>query len=267
MRLVIVDNEEEVTTWAAKMVRKSINGFKPTAERPFVLGLPTGGTPSLMYSKLVSFVRDGSLSFRYVVTFNMDEYVNLPSEHPESYHSYMWDKLFKHVDINPNNVNILNGNASDLSRECDEFEEKIRAVGGVHLFVGGIGPDGHVAFNEPGSSLTSRTRVKTLNKETLRANARFFENDMSKVPTQALTVGVQTVMDAKEVMILICGAHKATALRQAVEEGVNHMCTVSAFQMHPHATFVCDEEATAELKVKTAKYFKSLMDIHRKLVD
>lgn len=130
----------------------------------------------------------------------MDEYVNLPRDHPESYHYYMWDNFFKHIDIEPQNVHILNGNATDLVEECNNYEKKIAEAGGVELFVGGIGPDGHIAFNEPGSSLVSRTRVKTLAQDTLEANARFFDNDINKVPKQALTVGVGTVMDAKEVV-------------------------------------------------------------------
>lgn len=180
----------------------------------------------------------------------------MPQDHPESYHHYMWSNFFKHVDIQPQNVHILNGNAENLVEECDKYEVEIAKVGGVELFVGGIGPDGHVAFNEPGSSLVSRTRVKTLAHDTIIANARFFDNDLNKVPKQALTVGVGTVMDAREVMILITGAHKAFALYKAIEEGVNHMWTVSAFQQHPKTIMICDEDATLELKVKTVKYFK-----------
>jgi len=197
----------------------------------------------------------------------MDEYVDLPRSHPESYHYYMWNNFFKHIDIDPANVHILDGNAPNLQEECDEYERKIIDAGGVELFIGGIGPDGHIAFNEPGSSLVSRTRVKTLAQDTLEANARFFENDISKVPKQALTVGVGTVMDAKEVLILITGAHKAFALYKAIEEGVNHMWTVSAFQQHRHTIFICDEDATLELRVKTVKYFKNLWSVHSQLVD
>ena len=171
----------------------------------------------------------------------------------------MFTNLFKYIDIDPHNVHILDGNASDLKEECEKFEREIKEAGGIELFIGGIGPDGHIAFNEPGSSLVSRTRIKTLAQETIQANARFFNNDLSKVPTNALTVGVGTVMDAREVMILITGAHKAYALHMAIEEGVNHMWTVSAFQQHQNTVFVCDEDATAELKVKTVKYFKGLM--------
>ncbi|KAH6936394.1 hypothetical protein HPB50_016454 [Hyalomma asiaticum] len=161
---------------------------------------------------LAGFVREGRL-----------EYDGLPRDHPESYHSYMWNNFFKHIDILPENAHILDGNAADLNAECDRFERLISEAGGVDLFVGG-----------------------------------------SK---EALTVGVGTVMDAREVMILIVGAHKAFALYKAIEEGVNHMWTVSAFQMHPRTIIVCDEDATNELRVKTVKYFKGLMHIHNQLVE
>lgn len=267
MRLVIVDTYAEVSEWAAKYVRRKIHDFKPCPGRYFTLGLPTGSTPLGMYKKLIEFVKNGSVSFKYVKTFNMDEYVGLERDHPESYHSFMWNNFFKHIDIDPENAHILDGNAKDLEKECAEYEKKIVDAGGIQLFIGGIGPDGHIAFNEPGSSLVSRTRVKTLAQETIDANSRFFGGDLSKVPTQALTVGVGTVMDAKEVMIIITGSHKAFALHKAIEEGVSHMWTVSAFQQHPSTIFVCDEDATNELKVKTVKYFKGLMNVHNKLVE
>ncbi|XP_069620142.1 glucosamine-6-phosphate isomerase 1 isoform X1 [Ranitomeya imitator] len=267
MKLIILDDYDQASEWAAKYIRNRIIHFNPSAEKYFTLGLPTGSTPLECYKKLIEYHKNGDLSFKYVKTFNMDEYVGLPREHPESYHSFMWNNLFKHIDIIPENTHILDGNAPDLQTECNLFEEKIKAAGGIELFVGGIGPDGHIAFNEPGSSLVSRTRVKTLAMDTILANARFFDNNLSKVPTMALTVGVGTVMDAKEVMILITGAHKAFALYKAIEEGVNHMWTVSAFQQHPSTVFVCDEDATLELRVKTVKYFKGLLHVHNKLVD
>lgn len=166
--------------------------------------------------------------------------------------------IFVHTDIQPQNANILNGNAPDLLVECSRYEEKIKQYGGIKLFLAGIGPDGHIAFNEPGSSLSSRTRIKTLAQDTVVANARFFGGDTSAVPRMALTVGVGTVLDAEEVLVLITGTHKAYALAKCIEEGVNHMFTVSAIQMHPKAVVVCDEDATLELRVRTAKYFKSL---------
>ncbi|KAJ8675786.1 hypothetical protein QAD02_011572 [Eretmocerus hayati] len=267
MRLIICDDANNVAEWSAKYVMKRIKDFKPNENKYFVLGLPTGGTPLGMYKKLIEFHKAGKLSFKYVKTFNMDEYVDLPRDHPESYHYYMYNNFFKHIDINPENVHILDGNAPDLEKECSEFERKMKEAGGVELFIGGIGPDGHIAFNEPGSSLSSRTRVKTLAQDTLEANARFFDNDIEKVPKQALTVGVGTVMDAKEVMILITGSHKAFALYKAIEEGINHMWTVSAFQQHPRTIIICDEDATLELRVKTVKYFKALSAVHLKLIE
>ncbi|XP_030565564.1 glucosamine-6-phosphate isomerase isoform X2 [Drosophila novamexicana] len=259
MRLIILETSESVGNWAAKYVVKRINDFKPGPDRYFVLGLPTGSTPLGMYRALIEFYKQGKVSFRYVKTFNMDEYVGLPRDHPESYHYFMWHNFLKHIDIEPANVHILDGNAPDLAAECKQFEELIKQAGGVELFIGGIGPDGHIAFNEPGSSLVSRTRVKTLAQDTLEANARFFENDINKVPKQALTVGVGTVMDSNEVMILITGAHKAFALYKAIEEGVNHMWTVSAFQQHANTLMICDEDATLELRVKTVKYFQGIL--------
>lgn len=210
--------------------------------------------------------KNGEISFVNVITFNMDEYVSLPTEHPESYHSFMWNNLFKHIDIKPENVNILDGNAPDLELECKQYEDKMEAVGGIELFVAGIGTDGHIAFNEPGSSLTSRTRVKTLAYETVVANARFFDGDIHKVPKMALTVGVGTVMDAREVLVIVTGQHKADALAKCVEHGVNHMYTLSAVQMHTRACIVCDEDATNELRVRTVKYFKGLERVHDELL-
>ncbi|XP_076595254.1 glucosamine-6-phosphate isomerase 1 [Chaetodon auriga] len=267
MKLIILDDYKQASEWAAKYIRNKILLFRPGPDRYFTLGLPTGSTPLGCYEKLIEFYKNGEVSFQYVKTFNMDEYVGLPRDHPQSYHSFMWNNFFKHIDIKPENTHILDGNAADLQAECKAFEEKITAAGGIELFVGGIGPDGHIAFNEPGSSLVSRTRVKTLAQDTIIANARFFEEDGSKVPTVALTVGVGTVMDAKEVMILITGSHKAFALYKAIEEGVNHMWTVSAFQQHPQSVFICDEDATMELRVKTVKYFKGMMPVHNKLVE
>lgn len=188
----------------------------------------------------------------------MDEYVGIPEDHTESYHSFMWDNFFSHINIKSENVNILNGNATDLTGECEAYEAKMKAVGGVDLFIGGIGADGHIAFNEPGSSLVSRTRIKTLTKETIIANARFFDNDVNQVPKTSLTVGVGTILDAKEILILVNGHNKAHALAQAVEGGISQMWTVSALQLHPKSIIVCDEDSTVELKVGTYRYFKDI---------
>jgi len=168
--------------------------------------------------------------------------------------------FFKDIDINPANVNLLDGTAEDLQAECDRYERKIESMGGIELFLGGIGPDGHIAFNEPGSSIYSRTRVKTLAFDTVKANSRFFEGNLDAVPKMALTVGVGTVMDAREVVVIITGSHKAHALAKCIEEGVSHMWTVSALQLHKRACIVCDEEATLDLRVRTVKYFKGIQE-------
>ena len=258
MRLIIEPNYELLSKWAAQYVAKRINESNPTPEKPFKLGCPTGSSPLGLYRELIAMNKAGKVSFQNVVTFNMDEYVGLPEEHPESYHSFMWNNFFSHIDIKKENVHILNGNAPDLKAECENYEKAIVAAGGIDLFMGGIGPDGHIAFNEPGSSLTSRTRQKTLTTDTIIANCRFFDNDVNKVPTRALTVGVATVMDADEVMILVNGHHKARALQAAVEGPVTHAWTISALQTHRHGIIVCDEPATDELKVSTYKYFKDI---------
>jgi glucosamine-6-phosphate deaminase len=258
MRLIIEPDYETASKWVANYITRSINEFGPTKAKPFVIGLPTGSSPLGAYKELVRLNKNGKVSFENVITFNMDEYVKIPKDHPESYHSFMWNNLFSHVDIKEKNVNILNGNAPDLEKECENYEKKMKDVGGIKLFLGGIGPDGHIAFNEPGSSLTSRTRVKTLTYDTIVANSRFFDNDIDKVPKTALTVGVGTVMDAEEVLIIVNGHIKARALQHAVEESINHLWTISALQMHQRGIIVCDEEATIELKVGTANYFKGI---------
>ena len=261
MRLIIEPNYDLMSQWAANYVVERINAAKPTKEKPFLLGLPTGSSPIGMYRALVKAYQEGKVSFKNVLTFNMDEYVGLPESHPESYHSFMFTNLFNHIDCPKENIHILNGNAPDLEAECAHYEQMIEEAGGIDLFLGGIGPDGHIAFNEPGSSLSSRTRQKTLTTDTIIANSRFFDNDINLVPKTALTVGVGTVMAAKEVMILVNGHAKCRALQAAVEGSVNHMWTISALQMHQHGIIVADDAACEELKVGTYRYFK---DIERK---
>ncbi|HAX96263.1 MAG TPA: glucosamine-6-phosphate deaminase, partial [Prolixibacteraceae bacterium] len=212
MRLVIQPDYENLARWTASYIARKIELFKPTAEKPFVLGLPTGSSPLGVYNELISLYKLGKVSFKNVVTFNMDEYVGLAPDHPQSYHYFMWENLFSHVDIRRENVNILNGMAEDIKAECQRYEDKIASMGGIDLFLGGIGIDGHIAFNEPGSSLTGRTRDKELNLDTRIANSRFFGNDIDRVPRLALTVGVGTVMDAREVVIIVNGHNKARAL-------------------------------------------------------
>eukprot|EP00744_Colponema_vietnamica_P019277 GILI01027265.1.p1 GENE.GILI01027265.1~~GILI01027265.1.p1 ORF type:complete len:229 (+),score=38.99 GILI01027265.1:55-687(+) len=189
----------------------------------------------------------------------MDEYVGIPEDHPESYHSFMRTNFFNFIDIPKQSINILNGNATDLVAECNQYEEKIKAVGGIELFLGGLGSDGHIAFNEPGSSLSSLTRVKSLNDETIKANSRFFNNDISQVPTMSLTVGIKTIMRARTVVIIATGANKSVAVSTMVEGSISHTYPCTALQNHRSAVLCLDEDATMDLKVKTVKYFKGLL--------
>ncbi|MDE6085142.1 MAG: glucosamine-6-phosphate deaminase [Muribaculaceae bacterium] len=258
MRLIIEPDYTDVSKWAANYVAARINEANPTPEHPFVLGCPTGSSPLGMYRNLIELYKAGKVSFKNVVTFNMDEYCNLPREHKESYYTFMWSNFFSHIDILPENVNILNGNAENPEEECRRYEEKIASYGGIDLFMGGVGPDGHIAFNEPGSSLTSRTRMKTLTTDTIIANSRFFDNNVDLVPKTALTVGVGTVMGARSVMLIVNGHNKARALKHGVEGGISQMWTISALQMHPHAIIIADEAACGELMVNTYRYFKDI---------
>ena len=258
MRVIIRNDYNQCSEWAANHIARAIADFAPTAKKPFVLGLPTGSSPLGTYKKLIELNKAGKVSFEHVVTFNMDEYVGLPEDHPQSYHYFMWENFFKHINIKKENVHILNGMARDLQAECAAYEKAIANAGGIRLFLGGVGVDGHLAFNEPGSSLGSRTRVKSLTRDTMIVNSRFFGGDINQVPATALTVGVATVTSAAEVLVLITGHNKARALAHAVERGISQMWTISVLQMHPKALIVCDEDATDELKVGTVKYFKDI---------
>ena len=258
MRLIIENNYDAGSVWAAKHIAEAIRAKAKVTEAPFVLGLATGSTPIGTYEELIKMYDAGEISFKNVITFNMDEYVGLPVEHPESYHSFMYRYFFDHVDVPAENINILDGNAKDLQKECDDYEKKLLAAGGIDLFLGGVGEDGHLAFNEPFSSLQSRTRVMDLTYDTLLVNSRFFDNDVNKVPKQAMSVGVATVTDAREVLVLAFGHKKARALQMAVEGPLSHTCTLSSLQNHPNGVIVCDELAAGELKVNTYRYFKDI---------
>jgi glucosamine-6-phosphate deaminase len=253
MRLIIENDYKALCQWTANYIAEKINSSP--SDKPFVIGLPTGSSPLGVYQELIKKYKNGEVSFKNVVTFNMDEYIGLAEDHPQSYHYFMYENFFNHIDIKKENINILNGNTDNHTKECTRYEQKIEEVGGIDLFLGGVGSDGHIAFNEPGSSLSSTTRIKTLTRDTVIANSRFFDNDVDQVPKTALTVGVKTIMDAKEVLIIANGHAKALAVRHVVEESINHMWTVSALQLHNKAVFVCDEPAVAELKHGTVKYF------------
>ncbi|ORC87421.1 glucosamine-6-phosphate isomerase [Trypanosoma theileri] len=266
MRVVISKDADAVADYVSEYIITMIRNFGPTKERPFVLGLPTGGSPLKTYQRLIQAYREGRVSFRNVITFNMDEYVGLPRDHPQSYFYFMKTNFFDFVDIPEENRNLLDGTVPDLIQECQRYEDKIRLVGGIHLFLAGVGTDGHIAFNEPGSSLDSLTRVKSLNEETIASNARFFDNDIRKVPTMALTVGVRTVMNARNVLVIATGSNKAVAVAHCMEGSISHSHPITALQMHPSAVLCLDEEATMEMKVKTVKYFRGLLKREDELI-
>ena len=263
MKVIITNNSAEGSLWAAHHIAEKIKAKAAVTDKPFVLGLCTGSTPIETYAELARMVQAGELSFKNVISFNMDEYVGLPESHPESYHSFMHTNLFSKIDEPKENIHILNGNAEDLEAECAGYEAAIQAAGGFDLFLGGIGEDGHIAFNEPFSPLTSRTRVVTLTEDTRIVNSRFFGGDMNLVPKQALSVGVATVTDSKEVVILAFGPKKARAIHDAVEGPYSHMCTVSALQNHQNGIIVADEASVGELKVNSYKYFKAVEAVEK----
>ena len=258
MKVIIQENYDKMCQWTAEHIICAIQTHK--GPKPFVLGLPTGSSPIGVYQKLVAANREGRVTFKNVVTFNMDEYVGLPREHDQSYWYFMHDNLFNHIDIPPENINILNGMAEDPEAECARYEEKIASCGGIDLFLGGIGVDGHLAFNEPFTSLCSRTGVRDLTSDTRIVNSRFFDNNPEKVPAIALSVGIGTVMDSREVVVLINGHNKARALANTVEGSVSQKWTCSALQLHNNAVIACDEAACGELTVDTYKYF---LDIYK----
>lgn len=263
MKVIIRNTSKEASLWVAHHIAERIKEKAAKTDEPFVLGLCTGSTPIETYAELARMVSAGELSFKNVISFNMDEYVGLPVEHPESYHSFMFRYLFDHIDEPKENIHILDGNAPDLAAECEAYEKAIVAAGGFDLFFGGIGEDGHIAFNEPFSSFASRTRVVTLTEDTRVVNSRFFNNDVNQVPKQALSVGVATVNSSQEVIILATGPKKARAIKDAIEGPCSHVCTVSSLQLHPDGVIVCDDPAAGELKVNSYRYFKAVEEAEK----
>ncbi len=256
MRLVVT--KMNLGLWAAAYVKEKINAFAPTEQKPFVLGLPTGGTVVDLYANLRLFYKEKLLSFQHVVTFNMDEYVGLPQDHPQSYHSYMYHHLFNEVDIPPSHIHLLDGQAPDLFQQCAQYEQAIAQAGGIELFLGGVGRNGHIAFNEPGSPLDSRTRPVDLAPATIQANSRFFLNDVHRVPTRALTVGIGTILAARELLFLASGPAKAAALARLSQPGVTADCPLTVLKRHPHATLLADPAACALLAEAPLKRLEAL---------
>jgi glucosamine-6-phosphate deaminase len=248
MEVIIKENYEEISKEAAEIIRDAIH-LKPN----LVLGLATGSTPIGTYKELIQMHEAGELDFSKVVTFNLDEYVGLPSTHDQSYHYFMHENLFNHINTNPANVHVPSGVVEDFDRYCQWYEDEIAKAGGIDLQVLGIGSDGHIGFNEPGSSLASRTRIVTLTEETIKDNSRFFES-MDDVPKFAITMGVGTIMEAGLCLLLANGEKKADPVEALVEGPITSQVTASALQMHPNATVIIDEAAAS--KLKRVDYYK-----------
>jgi len=244
MEIIIQPTQQAATDIAARIIARLLKE-KPDA----VLGLATGSTPLLLYQTLISM----NLDWSRVRTFNLDEYIGLPQEHPQSYHSFMGENLFTHINIATENIHIPDGNAPDIPRFCRAYEDQIRASGGIDLQVLGIGTDGHIGFNEPTSSLASRTRIKTLTEQTCKDNARFFGRE-EDVPKHVITMGIGTIMEARQNLLLAFGTNKAHAIAGAVEGPITSINPASILQMHPSVTCCLDESAAGELK--RASYFR-----------
>jgi len=244
MEIIIQPTPESATDIAARIIARLLRE-KPDA----VLGLATGSTPLLLYKKLIAM----NLDWSRVTTFNLDEYIGLPREHPQSYHSFMWENLFQHVNLTKENIHIPDGNANDIPRFCSEYEAQIKAAGGIDLQVLGIGTDGHIGFNEPTSSLASRTRIKTLTRQTCKDNARFFGSEEA-VPKHVITMGIGTIMEARQNLLLAFGTNKAQAVAEAVEGPITSINPASILQMHPVVKVCLDDPAANDLQ--RADYYR-----------
>lgn len=244
MEIIIQETQQAATDVAARIISHLLRE-KPDA----VLGLATGSTPLSLYRTLIAM----DLDWSKVTTFNLDEYIGLPREHPQSYHSFMWENLFQHINIAKENIHIPDGNAKDIPRFCKEYEERIQASGGIDVQVLGIGTDGHIGFNEPTSSLASRTRIKTLTQQTCRDNARFFGSE-EEVPHHVITMGIGTIMEARTNLLLAFGQNKSRAIAEAVEGPVTSINPASVLQMHPSVKVCLDEPAAGALQ--RADYYR-----------
>ena len=258
MEVIICKTKEEASRLAADMIAGLV---KKTPK--CVLGLATGSTPVEMYKCLAADVKAKKISFKSVKSWNLDEYWGLPGTHDQSYRYFMDKNLFDHIDIDKKNTHVLNGLAKDWKKEVKAYEAAIKKAGGIDLQVLGIGSDGHIAFNEPGSSLASRTRLVSLTPQTIKDNARFFKK-AADVPKYALSMGVGTIMESKTVVLLAFGANKADAVKGAVEGGISQFCTASALQMHKDAWFFCDEAAASKLKLKKYYAWRGLEELARR---
>ncbi|GIW91202.1 MAG: glucosamine-6-phosphate deaminase [Pirellulaceae bacterium] len=257
MRIIIEPDYEAGSRRAAQLIAHLVRQ-KPDC----VLGLATGGTPLGVYRELARMHREEGLDFSRVTTFNLDEYVGLDPTHPQSYRFFMQQHLFDHINIDPSRINIPDGRALDFERFCRSYEERIREAGGIDLQLLGLGRDGHIAFNEPGSSLGSRTRLKMLTPETIRDNARFFGSE-ELVPRLAVTMGVGTILEARRCLLLAFGEAKADAVQRTVEGPVTAQVTASALQLHRDVVVVLDEAAASRLERR--EYYRQMEQAQMRL--
>ena len=258
MLVVVKKNHKEISREAVRIVSSMIRE-KPSC----VLGLATGSTPLDLYNELIRMYKEEGLDFSKVTTFNLDEYIGLPPSHPESYHYFMYENLFKHINIPERFIHIPSGmvdvsEVHRINRYCEWYEEQIVRFGGIDLQLLGIGANGHIGFNEPGSSLGSRTRIKTLSENTRKDNSRFFDNDINKVPKYAITMGTGTILDSKIVLLLASGKNKAGAIKDTVEGPVTAQVPASIVQMHRRAILIVDEDAASQLEGKYDKFVTEL---------
>jgi glucosamine-6-phosphate deaminase len=244
MLVEVFSDYETLSDRAAEIVTDQVRR-KPDS----VIGFATGSTPLGLYQRLIKLYHERGLDFSKITTFNLDEYVGLPPTHPQSYHHFMWENLFNHLNVHRTQVYIPDGMVDDIDQFCEWYEEQMERAGGIDLQILGIGANGHLAFNEPGSSLGSRTRIKTLTAKTVRDNARFFD-DPDEVPRYAITMGIGTIMDARKLLLVAGGESKATAIRSALEGPVTGMCPATIVQMHRFAHVLLDEAAASKLEYR-----------------
>jgi glucosamine-6-phosphate deaminase len=252
MEIIICSDKNQASVLVAKYIEKMMKDSLCT-----VIGCATGSTPEKVYQELIECHQNNSLSFKSVLTFNLDEYVGVPSEHPSSFRHYMDEKFFKHIDIPEKNVHFPDGMAEDVEENCQQYEKAIKHCGGIDVQLLGVGRDGHIAFNEPSSSLASRTRIKTLTKTTLKDNEKYFEG-LEKYPKHAITMGIGTIMEAKECLLMAFGPEKSTVVSQLVEGPVSAICPASVLQMHPKTKVFLDQEAAEKLKHKA--YYQEVFE-------
>lgn len=241
MKIIIAKNKEEFDRIAADMVSQQLKD-KPDS----VLGLATGSTPIGLYAQLVERYKKGEIDFSKVKTFNLDEYKGLPKTHPQSYYFFMFKHLFSKVNIDPENIHIPNGEVEDSAKECEEYEKNIKEAGGIDLQILGIGHNGHIGFNEPGTPFESTTSLIDLDQRTIEANSRFFDS-INEVPRQAISMGIKTIMQARKIVLMISGKDKAEIAAKAIKGPVTTQVPASVLQLHPFATVLLDQEAASLL--------------------